>query len=89
MSDIMIAAVMLLVFVNGFLSGLVFSQHLRSVGIAKAAQEIDPPPMSAEEAERIRAEREAMKAEQDAFLSMMGYNADIAYGKGDNPLEGS
>jgi hypothetical protein len=89
MSDIVIAVIMLLVFANGFLFGLVFSQHLRSVETAKAAQKIDLPPMTAEEAERVRKEREAMKAEQDAFLSMMGYNADIAYGKDDNPLEGS
>ena len=45
--------------------------------------------LSVEELERIRKEREELKAEQAAFLSMVGYNADIAYGLNQNPLEGS
>lgn len=45
--------------------------------------------LSVEELERIRKEREELKAEQAAFLKIVGYNADIAYGLDQNPLEGS
>lgn len=42
-----------------------------------------------EEMERIKKEREELKAEQDAFQKILGYSADVAYGLHDNPLEGS
>lgn len=45
--------------------------------------------MTAEESARIQREREELKAEQEAFLSMMGYNADIAYGMDQDSLKGS
>lgn len=44
---------------------------------------------SVEELEKIRQEREDMIAEQEAFLRLVGYNADIAYGLDENPLKGS
>ena len=44
---------------------------------------------SVEELERIKKEREELRAEQDAFQKILGYSADVAYGLHDNPLEGS
>jgi hypothetical protein len=55
---------------------------------AKAEPAIPQVSLSESEIERIRQEKEDLLATQKAFLDMMGYNPDIAYGVGENPLEG-
>lgn len=87
MSDAMYVVCMMLCLLNGFLAGMVFSQHRTQVESAKPAK-LEPDSFSEEEIEAMRKEREAFKEQQKAFLDMMGYNADIAYGVNENPLEG-
>lgn len=88
MSDAMYVVCMMLCLLNGFLAGLVFSQHRRSVEVARSAVKPEPDSFTEEEIEAMRKEREAFKEEQKAFLDMMGYNVDIAYGVDENPLKG-
>lgn len=88
MSDAMYVVCMMLCLLNGFLVGLVFSQHRTPVETARSAVKPEPDSFSEEEIEAMRKEREAFKEQQKAFLDMMGYNADIAYGVNENPLEG-
>lgn len=44
--------------------------------------------MSDVELEQIKKQREALEAEQNAFLDLCGYNADVAYGLTSFPIGG-
>lgn len=49
----------------------------------KAAEPVvkEQEPPSEEEAAAIEAERDRLRAEQAAFHDLLGYNADVAYGR--------
>jgi len=81
MSDAMMVFLCVLIFFNGAFFGYVFGSRTRYRAPA-------PSPMTAAEEEKLRQEREELKAEQEAFLGMMGYNADIAYGVNEDPFGG-
>lgn len=84
MSDVFVVLIVILIFINGVSIGL-------SIGSRQAKKEVySPAPAQTEDdLEKIRKEREEMKAEQKAFVNMMGYNADVAYGLNKSPFEGS
>ena len=87
MREVMYVAVLILMLMHVFCLGyIVGSRERKPKPSAVSAPEST---LSVEELEKIRKEREELKAEQAAFLSMVGYNADIAYGLNQNPLEGS
>lgn len=73
----MYAVLCLIVFVNGAMLGLAAGYFLWKRPKPVKAEE--PRPVD-DEIERARKEREELVASQKAFQSMMGYNADIAYG---------
>ncbi len=73
----MYAVLCLIVFVNGAMLGLAGGYFLWRK--PKPVATVEQPPAD-DEIERARKEREELMASQRAFQSMMGYNADIAYG---------
>jgi hypothetical protein len=78
----------ILLLMNGFHIGYEVASRRLQTKPREALQKPEPDPMTEAEIERLRKEREEFQAEQKAFLGMMGYNADIAYGVGENPLGG-
>lgn len=88
MNDILIGALLAMLLLNSLAIGFIMGR--RSAGEKAAVKDIPSPevPLSEEEQEKIRKERDELKKEQEAFLSLVGYNVDIAYGLGDNPFEG-
>ena len=88
MSDIWIGALLAMFLLNSFVIGFIMGR--RSAGEKAAVKDIPSPeaPLSEEEQEKIRKERDELKKEQEAFLSLVGYNVDIAYGLGEKPFEG-
>ena len=72
-------------FLNGVPLGIVIGFFMR--GKKPVSAPVVTP--TVEELERIKKEREELRAEQDAFQKILGYSADVAYGLHDNPLEGS
>jgi len=87
MSEAVAILLCALCFFNGAVLGYAIGQYRREKKetVVRAPEST----ISEEDLEKIRKEREEMKAEQAAFLSMVGYNADIAYGLGKSPFEGS
>ena len=63
-----------------FMAGFMFGR--KSAALAPTAEERQPTETEQAELER---ERERLKAEQAAFHEMMGYSADIAYGRKKTP----
>jgi hypothetical protein len=86
MSDAMFIFCAILLLINGFHIGYEVASHRLQAKPREALQKSEP--ITEAEIERLRKEREEFQAEQKAFLGMMGYNADIAYGVGENPLGG-
>lgn len=73
----MYAVLCLIVFINGAVLGLAGGYFLWKR--PKPVEPVEQRPAD-DELERARKEREELMASQKAFQSMMGYNADIAYG---------
>lgn len=88
MTEVLWVVLIFLALVNGVTIGYCLSQAV-SGRPAKKVESSPEDTLPVEELERIRKEREELKAEQAAFLKIVGYNADIAYGLDQNPLEGS
>ena len=88
MSDAMFIFCAILLLINGFSIGYEFGCRRAQANAKKESVKPEPASSSADDIEAARKEREALKEQQKAFLDMMGYNADIAYGVNENPLEG-
>lgn len=68
----------LVLFINGLTIGLVGAYFLWGREKPKETKVETSP--TVDEIEKAKKEREELIASQKAFQSMMGYNADIAYG---------
>lgn len=89
MNIAVIILVWVLALMYGGLAGLFAGYRLW--GKKSAPVQVPLPSPTDDEIEKAKAERRELIEAQKAFQSMMGYNADIAYGIGDNDItaEGS
>lgn len=84
MSAVLTVVLMIVMLLFGAEFGL-FAGYLVWGRKKPAAPAVEPMPTD-EEIEAARREREELIASQKAFQTMLGYNADIAYGIGDSDL---